>query len=137
MTQPETQPKTGHQSNPARRSLESLNLNKEVRSIQHRAAERNGRMVSIGPLVLFSTETGDAWILEPSGQLATRLAVDGDSLPAIIDETETDYAIGWQGRYRIEGDAFIYEDRHSRRTTAIQGYPLKLLLRVINAANRS
>jgi hypothetical protein len=132
-----TQPKTQRQSNPARRSLESLNLNKEVCSIQHRAAERDGRMVSVGPLVFFSTETGDAWMLEPAGQLATRLAVDADALPVSIEETETDYAIGWQGRYRIEGDAFIYEDRHSGRTTAIQGYPLKLLLRVINDANRS
>ena len=132
-----TQPRTQRQTSAARRSQESLNLAKEVRSIQHRAAERDGRMVSIGPLVFFSTETGDAWILEPAGQLASRLAVDGDALPVLIEETESDYAIGWQGRYRIEGDAFIYEDRHSRRTTAIRGYPLKLLLRVISDANRS
>jgi hypothetical protein len=132
-----TQPKTQRQSNPARRSQESLNLTKEVRSIQHHAAEHAGRMVSIGPLVFFSTETGDAWILEPAGQLATRLAVDADALPVLIEETETDYAIGWQGRYRIEDDTFIYEDRQSRRSTAIRGYPLKLLLRVISAANRS
>jgi hypothetical protein len=132
-----TQPKTQRQSNPARRSQESLNLTNEVRSIQHRAAERDGRMVSIGPLVFFSTESGDAWILEPAGQLATRLAMDGDSLPALIDETDTDYAIGWQGRYRIEGTAFIYEDHHTGRVTAIRGYPVKLLQRVINNANRS
>lgn len=132
-----TQPKTQRQTRSARRSRESLNLNKEVLSIQHRAAEGDGRMVSIGPLVFFSTETGDAWMLEPAGQLATRLAVDGDSLPVLIDETDTDYAIGWQGRYRIEGDLFIYDDRHSKRTTAIRGYPLKLLLRVISDANRS
>ena len=132
-----TQPKTQRQSNPARRSQESLNLTNEVRSIRHRAAERDGRMVSIGPLVFFSTETGDAWVLEPAGQFATRLAMDGDSLPALIEETDTDYAIGWQGCYRIEGDTFIYEDRHSGRTTAIRGYPLKLLLRVINDRNRS
>ena len=94
-------------------------------------------MISIGPLVFFSTETGDAWILEPAGQLATKLAVDGDPLPTLIEETDAEFAIGWQGQYRIEGDAFIYEDNHTRRTTAIRGYPLKLLLRVINDAIRS
>ena len=132
-----TQPKTQRQTSTARRSQESLHLAKEVDSIQHRAAEHDGRMVSIGPLVFFSTETGDAWILEPAGQLATRLAIDGDPLPVLIEETETESAIGWQGRYRIEGDTFIYEDNHSRRVTAIRGYPLKLLLRVISDANRS
>lgn len=132
-----TQPNPQRQTTTARQSRESLNLANEVRLIQHHAAEHAGRMISIGPLVFFSTETGDAWILEPAGQLATRLAVDGDALPVLIEETETDYAIGWQGRYRIEGDTFIYEDRHSRRTTAIRGYPLKLLLRVIGDANRS
>jgi hypothetical protein len=132
-----TQPNPQRQSTAARQSRESLNLAKEIRSIQHRAAERDGRMVSIGPLVFFSTESGDAWILEPAGQLATRLAMDGDSLPALIEETDTDYAIGWQGRYRIEGAAFIYEDHLTGRVTAIRGYPVKLLQRVINNANRS
>lgn len=94
-------------------------------------------MISIGPLVFFSTETGDAWILEPAGQLATRLAIDGDPLPVLIEETETEYAIGWQGRYRIEGAAFIYEDNRIGRVTAIRGYPVKLLQRVINNASRS
>jgi hypothetical protein len=31
-----------------------------VRYIQRRAADRDGRIVTIGQLVLFSTETGDA-----------------------------------------------------------------------------
>jgi hypothetical protein len=38
-------------------------LAKEVASIQRRAAEHDGRFVTIGQLVFFSTETGDAWML--------------------------------------------------------------------------
>jgi hypothetical protein len=38
----------------------SIRLADEVRHIQHRAAEHNGRIITIGQLVLFSTETGDA-----------------------------------------------------------------------------
>jgi len=85
---------------PGRQRLprESFRLAEEIRSIQHRAAEHNGRIVSIGPLVLFSTKTGDAWILDPADQLAARLAYNGDPLPVYIEETNTDYAIGWQGR---------------------------------------
>lgn len=123
---------------PGRQRLqrESFRLAKEVRSIQHRAAEHDGRIVSLGPLVLFSTETGDAWILDPADQLAARLAYDGDPLALYIEETDTNYAIGWQGRYRIEGDAFVYEDNESQRLIAIRGYPIQRLLRVIAEADR-
>jgi len=102
-----------------------------MRSIQMRAAERDGRIVSIGPLVVFSTETGDAWLLDPADQLAARLAYDGDPLPVYLEETDTHYAIGWQGRYRIDGDAFVYQDNDSQRLMAIKGYPISLLLRAI------
>ena len=57
---------------------ENFRLTQEVRLIQHRAAEHDGRIVGLGPLVLFSTDTGDAWILDPADQLAhlhARLAV--------------------------------------------------------------
>jgi hypothetical protein len=126
------QRKTGHQPPTAPLSRESLHLAKEVRSIQHRAAEHSGHIVSIGPLVFFSTNTGDAWMLEPADQLAVRLAVGGDPLPVQIEETETNFVIGWQGRYRFDGDRFIYEDNQSRRLNAIRGYPVKQLLRVIS-----
>ena len=56
-------------------------LAKEVASIQRRAAEHDGCLVTIGQLVLFSTETGDAWMLDPSDRLAARLARDGDPEP--------------------------------------------------------
>jgi hypothetical protein len=61
-------------------------LAKEIKYIQRRAAEHGGRFVTIGPLALFSTETGDAWILDPSDQLAARLARDGDPEPIDFEE---------------------------------------------------
>src|SRR3954470_5017991 len=84
----------------------SLHLADEVRYIQRRAARHDGRIVSIGQLVLFATKTGDAWLLDPSEQLAARLAHDGDPEPIHIEETDTTFAIGWKGHYRIEGRRF-------------------------------
>ena len=72
----------------------SFRLADEVRYIQRRAADRDGRIVTIGQLVLFSTETGDAWLLDPGDQLAARLARDGQSEPILIEETDTTFAIG-------------------------------------------
>src|SRR5258708_25508163 len=82
-----------------------------------------GRVISIGQPILFSSKSGDAWLLDPSDQLAARLARDGDAEPIHIDETDTTFAIGWKGHYRIDGPAFIYVDRHPGRTSTILAYP--------------
>ncbi len=42
----------------------SFRLADEIRYITRRAAEHDGRVVTIGQLTLFSSETGDAWIIE-------------------------------------------------------------------------
>jgi hypothetical protein len=110
---------------PGQRIVEGRNfrLADEVRYIQRRAADYDSRIVTIGPLVLFSSQTGDAWLLDPADRLAARLAQDGQSEPIHIEETDTTFAIAWKGRYRIEGPAFIYSDRDTGRTTSILGYP--------------
>jgi hypothetical protein len=95
----------------------------EVRYIQDRAAEHDGRFVTVGPLALFSTDTGDAWLLDPVDRLAARLARDGDREPIDIEEAETNFAIGWKGQYHLEGDVFVYSDRKSGRVVSILGYP--------------
>src|SRR6266481_8113067 len=66
---------------PGKRMVEGkgLRLADEVRYIQRRAAARDGRIGTIGQLILFSTETGDAWLLDPADRLAARLARDGES----------------------------------------------------------
>ena len=101
----------------------SLRLTDEVRYIQRRAASHDGRVVTIGQLVLFSTDIGDAWLLDPADQFAARLARDGDPEPVHIEENDTTFAIGWKGRYRIEGPAFIYVDHDTGQLSTILGYP--------------
>src|SRR5712664_2996060 len=59
----------------------SFRLADEVRYIQRRAAEHDRRVVTIGHLTLFSTETGDAWIIDRDDHLALRLACQGDPEP--------------------------------------------------------
>ena len=101
----------------------------EVRYIQNKAAKHVGRVVSVGQLVLFSTDTGDAWLLDVTDQLAAPLARDGDPEPIHLEESATSFAIGWKGHYHIEGSAFIYTDRDSGRVRAIFGYPTQAIAR--------
>lgn len=100
-----------------------FHLAEEVRYMQRRAAACDARFVTIGPLALFSTETGDAWLLDPADHLAARIARDGAAELIHFEETDTTFAIEWKGSYHIDGDAFIYTDRGSARIVSVLGYP--------------
>jgi hypothetical protein len=102
-------------------------LAEEIDYIQSRAAERDARLVTAGPLVLFSTETGDAWLLDPAGHLAARIARDGDPENIHFEETDTSFAIGWKGNYQIHRNAFVFIDRDTARVTTVLGYPTRRL----------
>ena len=73
----------------------------------------------------------DAWLLDPADQLAARLAREGESEPIQIEETDTTFAIGWKGRYRIEGPAFVYSDEDTGRVATILGYPTDKLTQAV------
>jgi hypothetical protein len=103
----------------------------EVRYIQDKAADHDGRMVVIGQLILFSTDTGDAWLLDVTDHLAARLARDGDPEAIHLEETDTSFAIEWKGRYRIEGPAFVYTERDTGRVTTILGYPTQKIAQTV------
>jgi len=103
----------------------TFRLADEVRYIQRRASQYDSRIVTFGPLLLFSTETGDAWLLDPSDQLAAPIARDGDPLPVHIGETDTNFAVGWTGAYRINGATFGYLDKDSGNVRTILGYPTR------------
>ena len=105
----------------------SFRLADEVRYIQRRAANHDGRIVIIGQLMLFSTDTGDAWLFDRSDQLAARLARNGETEAVHIEQTDTAFTIGWKGSYRLDGPAFVYSDQETGRVVTILGYPTKSL----------
>ena len=110
--------------NKQRLSREQINIKREVDYIVRRAAEREARVVMLGPLLFFSTETGDAWLLDPSDHLALCLARDGDPRPVNITESAETFAIDWEMTYQINGDRFIVADPSGQSRTII-GYPIR------------
>ena len=98
-------------------------LRDEVDYIVGRALQHDGRVVTFGPLLLFSTQSGDAWLLDPEDHLALPLAESGNPLPATIRETPEDFSIGWTGAYRFEGDMMLVSEQSGRSRT-IHGYPI-------------
>jgi hypothetical protein len=61
------------------------------------------------------------WLLGPIDRLAARLVRDRKSEPIHIEETDTTFAMGWKGHYRIEGPAFVYSNRDTGRVATILG----------------
>ena len=72
-----------------------MNIRSEATYIVERAMEGDARIVTLGPLLFFSTETGDAWMLDPADHLALCLAKAGEPLPASIVETADTFMIEW------------------------------------------
>jgi hypothetical protein len=80
--------------------------------------------VSLGPLVFFSTATGDAWLLDAEDSLALCLAREGTRVPVTITETPERFAIEWAGTFRLKGEAMTFVDNLGSSRT-IFGYPTR------------
>ena len=124
-----TPPRRPVKRGPGKRMVDGkdFRLADEVRHIQRCAARHDGRIVTVGQLIFFSTQTGDAWLLDAHDGLAAPLARDGDPEPIDIKETDANFSVDWRGRYRIEGAAFVYVDRKTGAIRTILGYPTQRL----------
>lgn len=109
------------------RSLVSHDIAREAAYIIGRAKECDSRVVTLGQLIYFSAESGDAWMLDPEDHLALCLAEAGDALPIHLAETATSFEVGWTSSYQLENDTFVVVD--GSRVRAIFGYPVRDLAR--------
>lgn len=105
-------------------AFDASTIKRETDYIVRRALEGDGRVVTLGPLILFSTETGDAWILDPSDDRGHCLCRDGSRIPLTVVDRGEQIAIEWTGSYEIEGDGFTFVDLRSRVRTVL-GYPTR------------
>jgi hypothetical protein len=108
------------------------NINGEADYVIRRAQIHDSRVVRLGPLVLFSTHTGDAWILDPEDNLALCLAQNGERQVFSILETRTNFQIAWEFEYHIDGETFTVHTNDGRART-ILGYPTREIEKAIEA----
>lgn len=112
-------------------SPEQINITREVDYIIQRAQEHDARMVGLASLILFSTETGDAWILDPKDNSALCLARDGEKQTFTIFDTTPQFGIEWTATYYIDKDAFTVREE-SGRTRTIIGYPTREIMQALH-----
>ena len=101
----------------------------EANYILSRAQNFDSRVVSFGPLLFFSTQSGDAWMLDPGDGLALCLAKEGEPQSVHIDETDENFKIEWTADYQIDGEAFNILERSSQKFISFFGYPISDILR--------
>jgi hypothetical protein len=109
---------------------DEVSVTGEAERIIQCAIRREGRIVTVGQLLFFSTETGDAWVLDPSEELARCLAREGDPLPLGVLETPDSFGVEWDLAYGIEGDEIRFHDQLGREQIVL-GYPVREIRRAI------
>lgn len=97
-------------------------IRREIRYITQRAQAGDSRIVTLGNLIVFSTVSRDAWLLDPEDNLAVRVCRDGEPQPVRIVDTPDTFAIEWAAQFSIDDSVFIIQER-SGRIVAITGYP--------------
>jgi len=109
-------------------SAKQVNMGREADYIISRAGQGICSVVTVPPLVFFSTTTGDAWVLDPDDSLALELARDTARQQYRIFDTPEQFVIEWNASYHIDGDLFVVLPR-TGGSRVIHGYPIAEILR--------
>jgi len=107
---------------PVSPNLKHPSISQEINTIIQLSHHREKRLSTLGRLVFFSTETGDAWILDPDQGRARCLSLDGEKKPVTINDTSAGFGIDWDSEYRIKGSLFTVLE-YSGPVRTILGYP--------------
>lgn len=113
--------------------LTTMNIQREMNHIVERALASQATCVTLGPLVFFSTETRDAWMLDAEDGFALCLALGGDPEPVKILETETQTGVPWNREFSIDEEVFITSD-HRGRQESFHGYPIRSIIQALERA---
>lgn len=110
-----------------RTSRTKPDIAREVADIVASAQSGVTRVVGLGPLILFSAATGDAWLLDWEDERALCLASGGAPQHVNITDTESQFAIDWTCGYRINGEVMTFE-HDSGGVASVQGYPTAVIM---------
>lgn len=108
----------------------SRGLVPEIEAIIKAASEGKGKAVVTGPeasraFVLFSTDDGDAWMLDPEEDAALCLTWHGDRQSFKVRDLPTRIEIEWDGTFELNGPFFSVRTTHPDiGSRYIAGYPV-------------
>jgi len=118
----------------AQLQAQKVSINDEVAKLQAAAANREETMRVIGVFIFFSTNDGDAWLLELTDMDAVLVARAGEKIAVEINESPETIEVNWSHQFTITNKAFTttaYADKavetHNNAPTASISATLKKL----------
>jgi len=100
-----------------------FSLQNEINTIQKTASKSKFKVRELGVFVLFSTEKGDAWLLEVAESDALQLASKREIMTVELEENPDTIEIFWTHTFGIENKQFIITDYKDKKVQVIDNYP--------------
>ncbi len=107
------------------RPSESMIMNKKADLIIEAAVKKEPKIDVIGNFIFFSTQSGDAWMLDHRDNRALQLVDTCKVLNYKILESKDRFAVEWKDRFQIQDDLFITTNKDKERV--IRDYPTKTI----------
>jgi len=112
---------------------EEQSITKEVEYIIGRAGQPKCHVVAFHTLVLFSTTTGDAWVLDSEDNFALCLMKNFERREVTVLDDGAQFSVQWEAVFAIDGEFFTVGDEDGR-VTSIHGYPTGQIQRMLDVA---
>ncbi len=98
-------------------------LKEKIIDLQEKAIARQASFYTLGAFILFTTVTGDGWVLEITEMDAVQVASNGKKLDIAIEENAETIEINWTYHFVLEGKIFIAKSYANNEITNWEGYP--------------
>jgi hypothetical protein len=101
-----------------------VSVREEVAKIREAALRREAKIMHLGVFVLFSTETGDAWLLELTDMDGVQVANQGKGIELEIEENADTIEINWSHRFTVEDRKFVATSYKDQSVITHDQYPI-------------
>ena len=114
---------------PTRPAIPSVKI--EVEKIQEIASAKKATVLALGVFVLFSTASGDAWLLEVTDMDAIQVARGGEKLAVQIEENPETIEINWTHKFDVQNKKFILTSYKDKSEEIREDYPAHTILSTV------
>lgn len=111
-------------------------LSAEIAKLRDKVREKSAVMWTRGVFVFFSTEEGDAWVLEASGGDALQVAEAGQPIEVEVAQTEDAIEVTWSHQFTIRKD-FTVSAYADQRRSVYTSYPAARIRTLLSKARGS
>jgi hypothetical protein len=101
-----------------------VSVREEVAKIREAAVRHEAKIMHLGVFVLFSTETGDAWLLELTDMDGVQVADQGKGIDLEIEENVETIEINWSHRFTVEDRKFVATSYKDQSVIIHDHYPI-------------